>query len=70
MRLSRRFLFAIAVLALFHLYIGLRLLPSLALGSTGLVVGWLRARTDSVYPGMALHATFNAIALIASVAGS
>ena len=35
----------------------------------GLVVGWLRVRTDSVYPGMALHATFNAIALIASVAG-
>ena len=36
----------------------------------GLVVGWLRVRTDSVYPGMALHATFNAIALIVSVAGS
>jgi len=36
----------------------------------GLVVGWLRVRTDSVYPGMALHATFNAIALVASVASS
>jgi membrane protease YdiL (CAAX protease family) len=36
----------------------------------GLVVGWLRVRTDSVYPGMALHATFNAIALVVSVAGS
>ena len=34
----------------------------------GLVVGWLRARTDSIYPGMALHATFNAIALVVSVA--
>jgi membrane protease YdiL (CAAX protease family) len=36
----------------------------------GLVVGWLRVRTNSVYPGMALHGTFNAIALIASVASS
>jgi membrane protease YdiL (CAAX protease family) len=33
----------------------------------GIVVGWLRIRTDSIYPGMALHATFNCIALIASV---
>lgn len=33
----------------------------------GLVVGWLRVRTDSIYPSMALHATFNAIALIVSV---
>jgi membrane protease YdiL (CAAX protease family) len=36
----------------------------------GLVVGWLRVRTKSVYPGMTLHATFNAIALIVSVAAS
>jgi membrane protease YdiL (CAAX protease family) len=36
----------------------------------GLVVGWLRVRTDSVYPGMVLHAAFNAIALVVSVAGS
>jgi membrane protease YdiL (CAAX protease family) len=33
----------------------------------GIVVGWLRARTDSVYPGMLLHATFNAVALLVSV---
>ena len=33
----------------------------------GIAVGWLRVRTDSVYPGMALHATFNGIALIAAV---
>jgi membrane protease YdiL (CAAX protease family) len=33
----------------------------------GLVVGWLRVRTDSVYPGMALHSAFNGIALIAAV---
>ncbi len=30
-------------------------------------LAWLRSRTGSVYPGMALHATFNAIALIAAV---
>lgn len=36
----------------------------------GIVVGWLRARTDSVYPGMLLHATFNAVALLVSVAAA
>ena len=35
----------------------------------GIVVGWLRARTDSVYPGMLLHGTFNGIALLVSVVG-
>ncbi len=34
----------------------------------GIVVGTLRVKTGSVYPGMLLHATFNAIALIVSVA--
>lgn len=34
----------------------------------GIVVGWLRARTDSVYPGMVLHAVFNGTALVVSVA--
>lgn len=33
----------------------------------GIVVGWLRSRTDSVYPGMLLHGTFNGVALILSV---
>jgi membrane protease YdiL (CAAX protease family) len=33
----------------------------------GIIVGWLRARTDSVYPSMLLHATFNAVALLVSV---
>lgn len=33
----------------------------------GLAVGWLRARTGSVYPGMLLHAAFNGTALIVSV---
>lgn len=33
----------------------------------GIAVGWLRARTASVYPGMLLHGTFNGIALILSV---
>jgi membrane protease YdiL (CAAX protease family) len=34
----------------------------------GLAVGWLRVRLDSIYPSIALHAAFNGIALIASVA--
>ena len=34
----------------------------------GIAVGWLRAKTDSVYPGMLLHGTFNGVALIVSVA--
>jgi len=35
----------------------------------GIAIGWLRARTNSVYPSMLLHSTFNATALILSVAG-
>lgn len=33
----------------------------------GVVVGWLRSKTDSVYPSMLLHATFNGTALVVSV---
>lgn len=33
----------------------------------GIVLAWIRSETRSVYPGMALHATFNLIALIAAV---
>jgi len=33
----------------------------------GLVVGWLRVRTDSVYPPVILHSAFNGTALIVSV---
>jgi CAAX protease family protein len=40
-------------------------LPILIVFGCGLA--WLRERSDSVYPGIAVHATFNAIALIASV---
>jgi len=36
----------------------------------GVAVGWLRERTGSVYPGMLLHATFNGVALLVSVAGA
>jgi membrane protease YdiL (CAAX protease family) len=43
-------------------------LPVLAV--FGIVVGWLRVRTDSLYPGMTLHAAFNGIALIAAVSGA
>lgn len=52
---------------LFGLTHGLLLgLPVLAV--FGVVVGWLRARTRSTYPGMLLHGTFNGIALAAALA--
>lgn len=35
----------------------------------GLAIGWLRVRTDSIYPPIALHATFNAVSLLAAVSG-
>jgi membrane protease YdiL (CAAX protease family) len=43
-------------------------LPILAI--FGMVVGWLRVHTNSIYPPMTLHAAFNGIALIASVSGA
>jgi membrane protease YdiL (CAAX protease family) len=36
----------------------------------GLVVGWLRVRTNSIYPPMLLHAMFNGTALLVSVSGA
>jgi membrane protease YdiL (CAAX protease family) len=36
----------------------------------GIVVAWLRVRTDSIYPGMVLHGAFNGIALVAAVSGA
>ena len=33
----------------------------------GCALAWIRSRTGSVYPGMVLHALFNAIALVAAV---
>jgi hypothetical protein len=39
--------------------------PELAI--FGCALAWLRSRTDSVFPGMAVHATFNATALIVVV---
>jgi uncharacterized protein len=33
----------------------------------GGVLAWIRDRTDSVYPGMLVHGTFNLIALVAAV---
>ena len=35
----------------------------------GVAVGWLRERTDSLYPPVLLHAFFNGTALIVSVSG-
>ena len=40
-------------------------LPVLVLFGSGLA--WLRSRTDSVYPGIVLHATFNGVSLLLSV---
>ncbi len=37
------------------------------LSSFGVILGWLRWKTDSLYPSIALHAVFNAAALIAAV---
>ena len=34
----------------------------------GIVVGWLRARTSSIYPSFIVHALFNGTALVVSVA--
>ena len=34
----------------------------------GLILGWLRLRTKSLYPSIILHALFNGVALLASVA--
>ena len=33
----------------------------------GCVLAWIRSRTDSVVPGMVLHAIFNLVALVAAV---
>ena len=42
-------------------------LPILAI--FGMILALLRAKTDSIYPAMLLHATFNGIALIVAVSG-
>jgi hypothetical protein len=45
----------------------LEALPILA--AFGVALGWIRARTSSIYPCMALHGFFNAVAVIVSVSG-
>ncbi len=56
----------IGVGLLFGLAHGLILsLPVIA--TFGCVLAWIRAQTRSVFPGMLVHATFNAIALVAAV---
>jgi hypothetical protein len=56
MRLSRRFLYAIALLALLHLYIGLRVLPPLPVGPVGYVVGGLALLVSCLLMPLALVA--------------
>lgn len=56
----------LAVGILFGLAHGLVIsLPIIA--AFGCVLAWIRARTDSVVPGMVLHGLFNLVALIAAV---
>ena len=56
----------VAVGLLFGLAHGLVLsLPVIAV--FGCVLAWLRSETDSVFPGMVLHALFNLVALVAAV---
>ena len=56
----------LAVGLLFGLAHGLvESLPVIA--AFGCVLAWIRARTDSVVPGIVLHAVFNLIALVAAV---
>ena len=59
---------AIVVIGItFGLWHGLvEALPVLIIFGTGLA--FLRSRTRSIYPGMILHATFNAAALLIAVA--
>lgn len=35
----------------------------------GVAIAWLRVKTDSIYPPVALHAAFNSISLVAAVSG-
>lgn len=61
-----RTIVAVAVLfGLFHVVAGTVLAPERFLPSTflGLVLGWVRYRTDSVLPCMLLHTIHNAVAL-------
>jgi membrane protease YdiL (CAAX protease family) len=61
-----RWVAIVATGVLFGLSHGLVLeLPIIA--AFGCLLGWLRARTGSVFPGMALHAAFNLVALVAAV---
>jgi membrane protease YdiL (CAAX protease family) len=56
----------VAVGVAFGLYHGLiQALPELII--FGWALAWLRSKTESVFPGMLVHASFNAIALIAAV---
>jgi membrane protease YdiL (CAAX protease family) len=55
--------------ALFGLAHGLLIgLPVLAF--FGVAIGWLRIKTDSIYPPIVLHAAFNGISLIAAASGA
>lgn len=54
--MSRRFLSALALLALLHFYIGSRLLPPLPIGAVGETVGWLALLASFLLMPLALFA--------------
>src|SRR5690349_5314427 len=56
MRVSRRFLYAIGLLALLHVYIGLRLLPPLPIGAAGYTIGALALLASCLLMPLALVA--------------
>jgi hypothetical protein len=56
MRVSRRFLYALGMLALLHVYIGLRLLPPLAVGVVGYTIGALALLASCLLMPLALVA--------------
>ena len=56
----------VAVGVLFGLVHGL-IAGLVVLSVFGIGLAWLRAKTDSVYPCIAVHALFNAVALIVAV---
>jgi membrane protease YdiL (CAAX protease family) len=61
-----RWIAILAVGVLFGLAHGLIVsLPVIAV--LGSLLGWIRSRTDSVFPGMLLHSLFNLVALVAAV---
>jgi membrane protease YdiL (CAAX protease family) len=65
--LSRRDAVIVSALMFAILHLSVLSLPHLFL--IGLALGWLRIRTGSLYPGMAMHFTHNLLVVLAESAG-